>query len=207
MLKKIVTDWSLWVLLIFNLYLLDYYQKHTSEMATIIFLYWAQSVFIGVVNFFDILTVPNLKPGSMKINDKPVENTKGGKGCLAMFFLLHYGAFHVAYLVFMFIEIKGKIDFHFVLIGMAILALSLIVDFIRNKIRQQQQQVDIGKMFILPYARVVPMHLMILVPEFIGVSNFTVFIVIKIAMDIIMHFALSGHYRNGANVASLSSGV
>jgi Family of unknown function (DUF6498) len=205
MLKKIVTDWSLWVLIIFNLYLLDYYRQNPTEMATIIFLYWAQSVLIGFVNFFDMLTLPKSKTDMIAVNEKPEKGTIEGKGCMAFFFLFHYGAFHIAYLVFMLIKIDGKINFHFVQIGLAILACNLVIDFIRNKMQQRYQQVNVGKMFILPYARIVPMHLMIMLPEFFGVSNFTVFIILKIVMDLVMHFALSNHYRGGNSSASLSS--
>ncbi len=207
MLKKIITDWPLWVLVIFNLYLLDYYYKHPLEVATIIFLYWAQSVLIGVVNFLNILTLPNKKPEITTISALPQNDSFGGKGCMAFFFLFHYGAFHVGYLVFILVKIDGKIDFDFVKIGVAILCCNLIVDFIRKKIQQQNhnQHINAGKIFIGPYIRIVPMHLTIILPEFFKVSNFTVFIILKILMDLLMHFATSDHYRSGNRPASLSS--
>ncbi|MES2777848.1 MAG: DUF6498-containing protein [Bacteroidota bacterium] len=205
MLRKLATDWSLWVLIIFNLYLLDYYQKHPGEIGTLIFLYWAQSVLIGVVNFFDLLTVRHIKPGSMKMNNQPVEDSARGKGCVALFFLVHYGIFHLVYMVFVLVENFRTINFHFVLIGVAILGVQLVGDFIRRKINQDDKPVNIGKMFFLPYARIVPMHFMILLPKFIHLDNFTVFIILKIVMDLLMHFVLSSHYRNGSSTASLPS--
>ena len=205
MLKKILTDWSLLVLVIFNLYLLDYYQKHPTEIGSLIFLYWAQSVLIGVVNFFDILTVPHIEPGSMTMNDKPVEDNAKSKGCIAFFFLVHYGVFHLVYLVFILVKIPANFNYIFMLTGIAILAANLIIDFIRRKMQQKNKAVNIGTMFFLPYARIIPMHFMILLPEFIKVSNLTVFIVLKIVMDLLMHFITSGHYRRGDGSASLSS--
>ena len=203
MLKKLTTDWSLWVLIIFNLYLLDYYHKNPTEFGTLVFLYWAQSVLIGVVNFFDILTVKHVKPGSMTMNDKPVSDK--GTGCVAMFFLVHYGIFHIVYLIFLLVDFGKHINFHFVLIGIYILALNLILEFIRRKIQQRNKEVNIGTMFFLPYARIVPMHFMILLPKFMHVTNFTVFIVLKIVMDLLMHFITSGHYKRSDDAASLSS--
>ena len=205
MLKKVITDWSLWVLIMFNLYLLDYYNGHPAEIGTLIFLYWAQSVLIGVVNFFDILTVSNIKPGSFTINDKPIEESGKGTGCVALFFLVHYGIFHFVYLIFILVKMFGGINFHFVLIGIGILAVSMVVDFVRRKIRQQHKEINIGTLFFLPYVRIVPMHFMILLPEFLHISNFTVFIILKIVMDLLMHFVTSDHYRGGNSAASLSS--
>ncbi|MEO7313258.1 MAG: DUF6498-containing protein [Chitinophagaceae bacterium] len=205
MLKKISTDWSLWVLVIFNLYLLDYYEKHPGEIGTLIFLYWAQSVLIGVVNFFDILTLPHIEPGSMTMNDKPVADTAQSKGCVAMFFLVHYGIFHLVYLVFILVQMHGQINGHFVLIGVAILAVQLVGDFIRRRMQQQDKAVNVGTIFFMPYARIVPMHFMILLPNFIHINNFTIFIILKIFMDLLMHFFTSDHYKRGGGAASLSS--
>ncbi len=178
-------------------------------MATIIFLYWAQSVLIGVVNFLDMLTLPNIKPEIAAVSALPEKDTLGGKGCMAFFFLFHYGAFHIGYLVFMLIKIDGKIDFDFVKIGLAILSCNLVADFIRKKVQQQnhKQDINVGKIFIRPYIRIIPMHFMIILPEFLKVSNFTVFIILKIVMDLLMHFVTSNHYRGGNNTASLSSNL
>ncbi len=204
MLKKIITDWSLWVLIIFNLYLLDYYQQHPTETGTLIFLYWAQSVLIGVVNFFEILTAKT-KPGTFTINDKPVGGDGKGTGCVALFFLVHYGIFHFVYLIFIVVKMFRSINFHFVLIGVGILAASMVLDFIMRKVNQHEKEMSIGTIFFLPYTRIVPMHFMILLPEFIHINNFTVFIILKIVMDLLMHFVTSSHYRGGNSSASLSS--
>jgi len=200
MLKKLATDWGLWMLLIFNLYLLDYYQQHPDEIKTLIFLYWTQSVFIGILTFFE-LAFSKTSATSVLAPENSMKESFGSRGCMAFFFLFHYGFFHVGYLIFMFIKIDGHIDKHFFLIGVAILGIGLLADFIFKKIQTYGQGINPGKVFFTPYVRIIPMHLAILLPEFLHVSNYTIFIALKISMDILMHFVVSNHY----NSRSLSS--
>ena len=59
-------------------------------------------------------------------------------------------------------------------------------------IRNRTEDVNIGAMFFLPYARVVPMHLMILMPQFLHISGNAIFLVLKTLADVIMYAV----YRN-----------
>ena len=194
MLKKIATDWELWILLVFNIYLLDYYQQNPNEIKTLIFLYWTQSVFIGILTFFDLAfsKFPILDPAT---KEKSMQGF-GSQGCVAFFFLFHYGFFHVGYLIFIFLKIDGRIDKHILLIGVVILAASLLVDFIFKKVRTNGVIANVNKTFFMPYVRIIPMHLAILLPEFLHLTNYFVFIALKILMDIIMHFVVSNHYSS-----------
>lgn len=182
-------DPAFWILIGFNLWCIYYYEKNPDGFPTIVWLYWAQSVLIGLFNFLDMLTLSNAIPGSMTFNDKPIDTRFRQKGCLAFFFLVHYGIFHLAYLVFIMAQLdEGNIDWLFVLLGVAVVALELLISFIRRKSLQGTMHIDVGKMFFLPYLRVVPMHLMILGPAFLHWEASTIFLVLKTIADVLGYF-------------------
>ena len=191
MLKRILFDPAFLFLVAINLYCIWYYQNNPDEFNTIVFLYWGQSVLIGLFNFVDMLTVKNVIPGSIEINDTPVNDSSRSKGCTATFFLVHYGFFHLAYGIFILVYTKLKIDFHFVLIGLAAFCLNLILQFARHKQWQATHPVNLGSMFFLPYLRIIPMHLMILGPIFLHWQASTIFLVLKTAADVIMYIVTS----------------
>ena len=147
MLKRILFDPAFLFLVAINLYCIWYYQNNPDEFNTIVFLYWGQSVLIGLFNFVDMLTVKNVIPGSIEINDTPVNDSSRSKGCTATFFLVHYGFFHLAYGIFILVYTKFKIDFHFVLIGLVAFSLNLIIQFARHKQWQATHPVNLGSMF------------------------------------------------------------
>ena len=61
-----------------------------------------QSVIIGLFNFIDLLTIKNYDAANFKLNDAPV--TEKNKGCMAWFFLLHFGFFHLVYGIFLLVD-------------------------------------------------------------------------------------------------------
>lgn len=191
LLKRILFDPAFLFLVAINIYCIWYYQNNPDEFNTIVFLYWGQSVLIGLFNFVDMLTVKNVIPGSIEINNTPVNDSSRSKGCTATFFLVHYGFFHLAYGIFILVYTKFKIDFKFVLIGLAAFLLNLITQFIRQKQWEKTHSVNLGAMFFLPYLRIIPMHLMILGPIFLHWQASTIFLVLKTAADVIMYIVTS----------------
>jgi Family of unknown function (DUF6498) len=191
LLKRILFDPSFLFLLAINIYCIWYYQNNPNEFNTVVFLYWGQSVLIGLFNFVDILTVKNVIPGSIEINNSLVNNSSGSKGCTATFFAFHYGMFHFVYLIFILVQSKLNIDFHFILIGLAAFSLNLLIQFIRHKQWQAANTVNLGAMFFLPYLRIIPMHLMILGPAFFHVSPSIIFLILKTIADVTMYLVVS----------------
>ena len=197
MLRRILSDPAFLFLIGINAYCIWYYQKNPDEFNTIVFLYWGQSVLIGLFNFVDILTVKNIIPDSLEFNESPVKSNSKTKGCAASFFAVHYGFFHLAYGIFILVNSKLKIDFHFVLIGLAAFSLNLIIEFIRHKQWQSTNAVNLGRMFFLPYLRIIPMHLMILGPAFLNWKASTIFLVLKTFADVIMYLVTSPIHKPG----------
>jgi hypothetical protein len=190
--KRFATDWSLWFLIIFNLYLIWYYQEHPSSFKTLVWLYWLQSVMLGVFNAVDLFMLKNPDPQSMRINGGPLDGSLRSRGCLGLFFLVHYGGFHLAYAVFLLVQLRGPFDSNIFLLGAGLLFIELTLSFIRRRNREKQQKVvNVGSIFFSPYLRIIPMHLMILGPAFLGWSHIGIFLWLKTITDVLMHIFIA----------------
>lgn len=179
-------DIGFWALLATNLYIIYYYTQHPKSIHTVVAIYWVQSVLIGFFNFLDIVTLSRIEVGSFK--DKNT-GKDWGKGCAGTFFLFHYGFFHVVYAVFLassVLEIKA-LDWGFIKLTTLLLVASGIINFVQHKIRNQQQTANLGVLFFLPYLRIVPMHLLILIPKFLSISGALLFLVLKTVADGLMY--------------------
>jgi hypothetical protein len=185
MLRKYIYDPGLWMLVLLNLYVIWYYTGHPAVIHTLIALFWIQSVLIGLFNAVNIFTLTNTVPGSFEVNQQPGNR----QGCAGIFFLLHYGFFHLVYIFFLIpsvIDLR-QLDYGFLRISIWILVVCSTIEFIRDKFRNRSEAANIGAMFFLPYARIIPMHLIILLPSFIPVSSPILFLLLKMLSDIIMY--------------------
>lgn len=194
--QKILRDPAFWALIGFNLVLIFQYQNDVKEYTTIIWLYWCQSVILGFFNFLDMVTLKaeNISVANMTINDQPATPEKA-KGCLPWFFLIHYGGFHLAYMIFLFVDFKiTDINFTFFKFSLLALFVTYVFFFIQNKIRYSHVKRNISAMFFTPYLRIIPMHLTILLPKFLHWTPALTFLVLKMAMDVIGHLITTPYY-------------
>ncbi len=186
MIKKYLSDPSFLLLITGNLFCIWYYQQHPDGFATVVWIYLLQSIIIGIFNFIELLTISNYDTGSFRLNDEPV--SEENKGCVAWFFLVHYGLFHFAYAVFILVKFGIRhIDKIFLLIGIAAFFMESLSGYIKRNRNRQAAKVNIGSLFILPYLRIIPMHLMILLPAFTGIQPSLIFLGLKMAADIISY--------------------
>lgn len=180
--RKIWSMPGLWILIAANIYTLVYYTQYPDSIHTIIALFYIQSLIIGVFNALDMLTLRNTVEDSFTINDKPGNR----KGCAGLFFLFHYSFFHLMYFLFLPTVIDfGKLDWSFIRISFWLFLASSIVEFIYSKRRNRIYPVNIGAMMMMPYARILPIHLLILAPDFLGFGIPVFFILLKILSDVI----------------------
>ncbi len=193
MLKRIVTDPSALILLAGNAWCIYYFNAHPEQFGTVIWIYWFQSVIIGLFNFLDMITLKNFDTKDFKVNDQPA--TKENKGCTSFFFLFHYGAFHVAYLVFIAVAYTKTAELKIVMLGALAFLLESIITFRRKKIAEQTVTINFGTLFFLPYVRIVPMHLLILLPSFLHWQPSTIFLVLKTIADILFYFFTKRLYQ------------
>ncbi len=200
--KKITSYWSLLVLIAFNLYFIWYYQQHHDGFKTLLFIYWFQSVMIGFFTFLQLLTLPIKDAIEVTIdNSSGTLPAKQGRGCGALFFAVHYGGFHLAYLVAIAVKSGGKIDFNFLKISFGIIILAEAMDFIKKFQAAKLGNLNTGFIFALPYLRIIPMHLMIIGASFSGFSDVTIFLVLKMVADVAMFLLTNAMYTSPSKSA------
>ncbi|MGG9961246.1 DUF6498-containing protein [Ferruginibacter sp. SUN106] len=184
MFKNLFSNPSFLLLLAGNFYCIWYYENNPGAFATVVWIYWFQSITIGLFNFIELLTMKNFDGSSFKLNDQPV--TGSNQGCAAWFFLVHYGFFHLGYAIFLLIQIGVRsVNKAVLLIGVAVFFLEVVLNFIRQKQMEGKVTFNMGAMFMLPYLRIIPMHLMILLPAFLGWKPSLIFLLLKMGADIL----------------------
>ena len=122
----------------------------------------------------------------MKLNGEPI--TAKNEGCLALFFMVHYGIFHVVYAIFLMVQQGIDVNGSVLLTVIAGFLVEGIISFRQRKQMEKYISLNIGVMFFLPYLRIIPMHLMILGPVFLGWEASTIFLVLKTIADILSYF-------------------
>ncbi|GAB2833552.1 DUF6498-containing protein [Ferruginibacter profundus] len=184
MFKNLFSNPSFLLLLAGNFYCIWYYENNPGAFPTVVWIYWFQSITIGLFNFVELLTMKNFDGESFKLNNQPV--TASNQGCAAWFFLVHYGFFHLGYAIFLLIQIGVRsVNKTVLLIGVAVFFLEAILNFIRQKQMESKVTFNVGAMFMLPYLRIIPMHLMILLPAFLGWKPSLIFLLLKMGADIL----------------------
>jgi hypothetical protein len=204
--QKIIRDPALWFLVGFNLFMIIQYQNDVKEYTTVVWLYWCQSVIIGFFNFIDMVTLrtDEISVDNMTFNDRPA-TPKQARGCLPWFFLVHFGLFHLGYLVFLFVDFRfTDIDFKTFKWSLLALLVTYVFFFIQSKIRYNHVKRKISTMFFAPYLRIVPMHLTILLPKFLHWQPALTFLVLKMLMDVAGHLITTPWYWKHGNAPDSS---
>ncbi len=183
MFKRYTNNPFFWLLLLGNLYCIWYFSNYSNGFVTVVWIYWMQSIIIGLFNFIDLLTIKQYDAAGFKVNEQPL--TEKNKGCLPWFFLLHYGMFHFVYMIFLGVQLGFGVDRLFLLVGVGAFLLEALMAFIRRKQAEETLRFNMGGLFFLPYLRVVPMHLMIMGPAFLGWQPSVIFLVLKTIADML----------------------
>lgn len=208
--KSFLRDPSTIALILSNLLTIALAVTYNWSLLTIMLIYWSQSVIIGIFNVLKILSLKEFSTQGVRIGNKPVSPTKSVKYFTAIFFAVHYGFFHFGYLMFMTIGMFAasmfskfgpvspqrievpQIDFTAITITAAIFFINHLISFLYYKSRTEKTPPNIGKIMFYPYARIIPMHLTIILGGLLfGTANTIVlvlFLLLKTAADVIMHY-------------------
>lgn len=132
--------------------------------------YWIQSVVIGYYAWRRMMMLRDFSTEGLTANKRPVPETEQGKRSTATFFLIHYGLFHVGYLAYLLTE-HGLTTSAEVLV-LAVCGLSFVFSQRQTWAAQHaadlQGRPNLGTLMFLPYLRVVPMHVGILLANALG---------------------------------------
>lgn len=179
-------------------------------LALMLWPYWCQSLIIGWYARKRILALGTFSTEGFRINDKAVEPTPQTQRSTANFFALHYGLFHFVYFIFLlamsamsgepaasgggmptvppsFDRIHGS-DL------LLVLGLSVAFWFSHRASHREHVAADlrrvpnIGTLMFMPYLRIVPMHLTIILGMALGDDwGRLLFGSLKTIADVLMH--------------------
>jgi hypothetical protein len=160
------------------------------ELSVVMWIYWAQSVIIGLANFIRILHLREFSTKGMHVSGKPVKATGTVKRDTAFFFLAHYGFFHLIY--FLFLMGSAPIPPHSmgpILLCVALFLGNHLFSLIVNLQRDLARKPNIGTVMFFPYARIIPLHLTIIFGSFLvkSTAGLIFFQALKTIADLIMH--------------------
>lgn len=184
----------------------------------VLWIYWMQSVIIGIFNFIKIITLKDFSTEGFKQGNKPVLPTRSTKISTAIFFLFHYGFFHFIYAIFlssfsiMGYSKPGKFETSYFIFTTVMFFISYLTEFINSKNEDAQEIPNIGKLMFAPYVRIIPMHLTIILGGFIAAAGsffsantnlaiIVLFTGIKTVVDLLTHsIALDSLKKQTADV-------
>jgi len=180
------------------------------DLATVMFIYWMQSIIIGFFTLMGILlvTVPPPAPGQERPEQHPGEprtiyigNPWVAKLLLVGIFALPYGIFHLVYYTFIVGSgIFGPVHFSDpgIWLSCGLFFANHLYSFLAYHHRQFQVGADIVGQIFMPFQRIIPMHMtiifggiLLLILEFIGIQStmpvLVLFLVLKTASDVSAH--------------------
>lgn len=181
-------DMSLWALIGSNLAVIAWALLERWPLSPLMWIYWCQSCIIGIFWFFKMLGLKEFSTKDFKINDRSVAPTQSTKVQTAVFFLVHYGFFHLGYFTFLATEHKVQSVFN-LLTAAGIFFFYQGYSFFYNQKWLISTKPNIGKMMFFPYARIIPMHLTIIFASTAWGQrqSLALFLLLKLAADVIMH--------------------
>lgn len=190
---KPLRDPSLIGIILSNLVSIYLAYANDWDLGNILWVFWGQSVIIGISNFMRIMSLKEFSTKNFTMNDQPVPETQEAKEQVAWFFAIHYGLFHLAYFAFLCKEYP-LFGMPFDNVALIVVAISLFVgshsySFLHNgQYDFKEQKPNLGNLMFYPYLRVIPMHLIIGVggSEFEDMSIY-IFMGLKTLADIGMH--------------------
>jgi hypothetical protein len=158
------------------------------EFSVVVWIYWFQSVIIGLFQVKKILDLKSFSVKGFKIAGGIAEENNYTKIRSAVFFLLHYGFFHFVYFLFLGRELKVE-SFYLILIPVGVFFVNHLFSYRQNRDEEAKKRKNIGTMMFVPYLRIIPMHLIIVFGfAFVGGAiSLTIFLILKTVSDVIMH--------------------
>ncbi|NCT41346.1 MAG: hypothetical protein GW778_06780 [Alphaproteobacteria bacterium] len=165
--------------------------KYGWSLGEVMWIYWGQSVVIGVTNFIRMMSLREFSTEGLTSNGSPVPATEAGKRSTAIFFAIHYGMFHAGYAVFLWAEMPlaaiNDTTAALMIVCLSAFVLSHSFSLTHNMGRDfKQKKPNLGTLMFYPYMRIIPMHLTIIFGSLSG-FGMLIFMVLKTFADLGMH--------------------
>lgn len=175
------------------------------NLITIFWVYWAQSIIIGLVTVYKILLLKDFSTEGFKMGGKSVDPTPATKRQAALMFFVFYGFFHFIYAIFI-SAFSGDVlhikpDWHEVGVSsLYFLAHHLFSVFYHGT--HKGDKPNIGSILTFPFLRIFPMHISIVIGGGILIATgastavLVFFLLLKMIADLVMHAV--EHTKGGA---------
>ncbi len=200
-------DYSGIGILVSNLLVIVFAVLEGWSLSSMMLIYWVQSVIIGIFNFFRMLLLRSFCTEGFTSNGTRVPENAKGKRSTAIFFAIHYGLFHLGYGMFLIAgptegsgegkpsapEAIGWAGWFDGPVWFVISILGFVAghgySFYQNVKADLERRPNLGLMMFLPYARILPMHLTILLGGMAGANfgSMLLFTGLKTVADYLMH--------------------
>ncbi|MEI6296692.1 MAG: DUF6498-containing protein [bacterium] len=191
--NSLLNDRSLWLLLLSNFQTIFFAIKDGWNPVTIMWVYWFQSVIIGIFSFIKLLQLKETG-GTKNQEDNLSRILDRGLGFfMAFFFLFHYGFFHFVYAMFLssgiFTNEVGTIsmpaEFNYILLSAFIFLINHLFSYFYNRKKDVEKQ-SLETLMTFPYLRIIPMHFTIIFGSILG-GALPIFLILKTLADGVMH--------------------
>lgn len=200
----VLADPSLWGVVLGNGFASVLAITQGWTLGEVLWIYWGQSVIIGLVNFYRMISLKAFSTEGLTSNGRPVPETHAAKYQMAFFFLVHYGFFHAIYVVFLWekmpldrLEPAAALWLLLCILGFAgVHGFSFWHNLGRDF---QQKKPNLGTIMFYPYLRIIPMHLTIIFGGLWGQGTLLLFMGLKTLADAGMHSVEHALFRHSEN--------
>lgn len=190
MVHEATHDYSFVALIAANVLALVIGRATGMGLREMMFVYWIQSVMIGITHFVRILLLREFNTAGFTFSGRPMEETLSDKLRIALFFLMFYGMAHV---VFFGLMLHGKGGGSGSAIGYSLCAIVFAFNHLYSLVHNLQKDArgkpHLALLMVLPFARIVPMHVTIVLGQgrYVSVELFFLFGGLKTVADVVMH--------------------
>ena len=166
---------STWMIVFSNVIVIFFAIVDNLSAFEVLWIYWFQSVIIGVFNFIKIISLKEFTTTGLRRGASELPPTNAAKISTAIFFLIHYGFFHFVYAMFLggFSGITGpstsNSQGNYLLITSFIFFISYLIEYIQSTRTLQGEIPNLGVIMFAPYFRIIPMHFTIIFGGFVSV--------------------------------------
>lgn len=159
-------------------------------LALVIWPYWIQSLIVGWYARKRMLALKKFSTEGFTSNNQTVPENEKGKRSTATFFVIHYGGFHAAYLVFLLatVRLSSAWDAFWIVVCGASYVFAQKKTFERQVATDALGKPNLGKLMFLPYLRILPMHITIIFGAMGNYSTFAMllFMSLKTIADVLL---------------------
>lgn len=175
------------------------------NIGELMWVYWGQSVVIGLTNVARMLSLKEFTTKGMTMNDRPVPETWSAKIQVAGFFTLHYGFFHFVYAIFLWQDMAlntlATEDRVFLILCVAAFLVTHGFSLRHNRASDfREKKPNLGTLMFYPYIRIIPMHLAILFGGLLGDGRIFLFMGLKTLADAGTHMVEHSLFRGTGKV-------